>query len=206
MKTGMITAGMLPIHTQPVTWMLQQALGAPDLDGALVTSLQDDGDKMLQGKIKAGDVIRTFNGQKITDPRDLARKAAWTPIGSDATLELCRGGDMQTVHVTIQEWPESKPIVLNNEWRRTLGLDLVSAEADNGDHIVTVASVDPTGTAADSGIQKGDTIVQVQQTTVSEADQALRIFWVQSSLKHHFAAVLVDHNKKLSWMSLAIPD
>jgi serine protease Do len=206
MKTGVITAGMLPIHTQPVTWMLQQALGAPDLDGALVTSLQDDGDKMLRGRIKPGDVIRSFNGQKITDPRDLARRAAASPIGSEAMLDLYRDGAITTVHVRIQEWPESKPIVLNDDWRRTLGLELVSGQSETGEAIVTVASVDPTGTAADSGIQKGDIIVEVQQTPVSEADQALRIFWVQSSLKHRFAAVLVDHNKKVSWMSLAIPE
>src|ERR1700722_7401255 len=31
MKTGKIDGSMLPIHTQQMTWMLQQALGAPDL-------------------------------------------------------------------------------------------------------------------------------------------------------------------------------
>jgi S1-C subfamily serine protease len=56
---------MLPIHTQPVTWMLQQALEAPDLQGALVTSVQDDSGAMLQSKIQPGDVIRTFGGQKV---------------------------------------------------------------------------------------------------------------------------------------------
>ena len=51
MKTGAIKAGMLPIHTQPVSWMLQQALNTPDRHGALVTSVQDDSGAMLQGKI-----------------------------------------------------------------------------------------------------------------------------------------------------------
>jgi hypothetical protein len=41
---------------------------------------------------------------------------------------------------------------------------------------------------------------------VSEADQALRIFWSRSLLKQRFAAVLVEHNKKVSWMSLAVPE
>src|SRR6201999_3426583 len=71
MKTGKIDAGMLPIHTQGVTWMLQQALAAPDLRGALITSVQDDDGKMLQGKINAGDIVRTFNGETVWDPRDL---------------------------------------------------------------------------------------------------------------------------------------
>jgi serine protease Do len=206
MKTGDIKVGMLPIHTQPITWMLEQALEAPDLLGALVTSVQDDSGTMLQGKIQPGDVIRKFNGQKVLDPRDLARKAARSPIGSDVALELYHGGAAETAHVTIQAWPEAKPIVLDNDGPRILGLELVGATGENGQPIVTVAAVDPTGTAADSGIQKGDTIVEVQQTPVSEPDQALRIFWARSLLKHRFAAVLVEHNKKLSWMSLAVPE
>ncbi len=48
--------------------------------------MQDDGDTMLNGKIKLGDVITTFNGEQVSDPRDLARKAAAAPIGSDAVL------------------------------------------------------------------------------------------------------------------------
>ena len=71
---------------------------------------------------------------------------------------------------------------------------------------MTVASVELTGTAADRGIQKGDTIVEVQRTLVSEPDQALRIFWAQSLLTHRFAAVLVEHDKKRFWMSLAVPE
>jgi serine protease Do len=206
MKTGEIRAGMLPVHTQQVSWMLKQALDAPDLLGALVTSVQDDGDTMLQGKVRAGDIVRTFNGRPVLDPRDLARMAMKTPIGGDAALELYRSGAIQIVHVTVQAWPEAKPLVLDDDGPRTLGLELLSGLADNGKSNVTVGSVDPNGTAADSGIQKGDIIVEVQQTPVSEPDQALRIFWVQSSLKHRFAAVLVEHDKKLSWMSLAIPE
>jgi serine protease Do len=206
MQTGAIHAGMLPIHTQQVSWMLQQAIGAPDLLGALVTSVQGDAGTMLQGKIRAGDIVRSFNGLPVLDPRDLARKAAMAPVGGDAVLQISRGGTMETEHVTIQEWPEVKPIVLNGDGRRELGLELVTRHEANGRSIVTVSSVDPTGTAADSGILKDDVIVQVQQTPVVDADQALRVFGAKSSLKHHFAAVLVNREGKFSWISLAVPD
>ena len=206
MKNGGSTAGMLPIHTQQMTWMLQQALGTPDLLGALVTSVQDQHGTMLQGKIKAGDMIRTFNGETVLDPRDLAREAVKTPIGSDAVLGIYRDGKIETVHVTMGAIPEASPIVLNDAGPQFLGLNLVSGQRGNGAPLVKVDSVDPTGTAAASGIQAGDVIVEVQQTPVSEPDQALRIFLDQSSLKHHFAAVLVQHDKKLAWMSLAIPN
>ena len=182
MKTGEIKAGMLPLHTQQVTWMLQQAFDAPDLQGALVSAVMDDGGVMLHGMINPGDVILTFDGQTVWDPRDLARKAARAPIGSDAALEIFRGGERKTVHVTIHAWPEGQPIVLRYDEHQKLGLDLVSARGESGNPNVTVASVDPNGTAAASGIQKGDIIVEVQQTPVSAPDQALRIFSAPSSI------------------------
>jgi serine protease Do len=206
MKLGKIGAGMLPVHTQQVTWMLQQALAAPDLRGALVTSVQDDGGKMLQGKISPGDIIRTFNGETVWDPRDLARKTATTPINSQAVLGLFRAGETASVEVTIHAWPDAGPVALDNDAARTLGLDLAAAKDDKGRSVVTVASVDANGTAAASGIQKGDVIVEVQQTSVSEPDEALRILRAQSQQKRGFAAVLVQHDKKLLWMSVAIPN
>ncbi len=154
MKTGRIDVGMLPVHTQEVTWMLEQAFGVPDLQGAIVTSVQDDAGTMLQGKIKAGDVVRTFNGDNVLDPRDLARKVARAPIGSDATLVIYRTGEVQTVHVTIQRWPEEPPIVLSNNGPRTIGLELESVRLEDHAPVVTVASVDPGGSAADSEYRK----------------------------------------------------
>jgi serine protease Do len=204
--TGAIKAGMLPIHTQQVRWMLQQALDLPDLHGALVTSVQGHADAIAQGKITPGDVIRSFNGQEVLDPRDLARQAARAPIGSDAVLVVCRDGVFQTVHVAIQAWPEAKPIVLNDDGPRKLGLELASGPGDDGAPTVTVASVDPKGTAAASGIRQGDVIVAVQQTQVSEAAQALRILWARSATGRHFAAVLLSRENQVFWMSLAIPD
>jgi serine protease Do len=108
--------------------------------------------------------------------------------------------------VTIQRWPEDKPAVPSYDGQQKLGLELAAGQGEKGQPIVTVASVDPSGTAADSGIQKGDVIVEVQQTSVSDPDQALRLLGLQSSLKQHFAAVLVEHDKKLVWIPLAVPN
>jgi serine protease Do len=206
MRTGEIQAGMLPVYTQPVSWLLQQAFKAPDLHGALVSRVHDDDGKMMQGKIKPGDVILSFNGQKITDPRDLARKVAWAPIGSDAQLEILRGGVNSVVHLTIHAWPEAKPASPDGDLPKRLGLELASAVGDNNQPIVTVASIDPAGTAAYSGIQPGDTILEVQQTPIADPAQAMKLFSAPAAGKYHFVAVLVEHEKKATWMPLAIPE
>src|ERR1700722_12148326 len=106
----------------------------------------------------------------------------------------------------MQAWPEAPPVVLDNDGPRTLGLELIGGKDSHGQPIVTVAAVTPTGTAAASGIQKGDVIAKVQQTPVTEPDQALRILRVRTSTNHHFAAVLVARDDKRFWLAIAVPD
>ena len=192
--------------TQQVTWMLQQTFDTPDLQGALVSEVKDKDDVMLQGKIKLGDVVMSYNGQKVSDSRDLARKVAQAAAGSDAALEIFRAGLRQTIHVTVQVWPEDKPEAAHAAMPRTLGLELAAATQDSGEPTVKVISIDPTGTAADSGIEKGDIIVEIQRTPVSTPDQAQRLFEAQSATKHSFAAVLVERGKKHTWIPIAVPD
>jgi S1-C subfamily serine protease len=85
---------------------------------------------------------------------------------------------------------------------------------------VKVSSVDPTGTAAESGIRKGDILVAIQHTPVSQSDQALQALRDVASSNRHFAAVLVRHDATLvrhdatlvrhkathSWIALELPD
>ncbi len=69
-----------------------------------------------------------------------------------------------------------------------------------------MGSIDPNGTAADSGIQKGDVILEIQQVPVVDPDKASKIFSAQSDTNHHFAAVLIERGKKRLWVPIALPD
>lgn len=199
---GHINAGMLPIRTQPVTWMLARAIGVPNLHGAMVAGLDVAGDKMMGGQIKPGDVILAFNGLPVTDPRDLARKAAVSPIGSDAALEIFRGNARQVVQVKILGYPEEAPPGLGRSKPHAVGLDLAAASGQG----VMVSGIDPMGTAADSGIQKGDVILQVQEYPVGDPTEALRLIQAQSAFKRGYAALLVQRDGKPTWIAVAVPD
>ena len=85
-KYGEVRAGMLPLRTQQVTALMAQSIGAPGPGGALIDALGPRYDEM-DNRIQPGDVIRSFNGETVIDPRDLARKAARTAIGSMARRE-----------------------------------------------------------------------------------------------------------------------
>ncbi len=200
--TGQVRAGMLPIRTQQVTWMLARAIGAPGLNGALVATVETGGAEMMKGRIKTGDIILSFNGQAVSDPRDLARKAAQAPIGSDAALEIFHDGQRSVVHVPVQAWPEGKLPVISDIAPRSLGLGLTTGPRGG----VLVASIDPTGSAASSSLQKGDIIVRVQALAVSDPDQALRMLTTLSHDKRAYAAVLAERGGQRTWIPLALPE
>jgi serine protease Do len=170
----------------------------------LVTSVDNSDIKRL-GKIQAGDAITTFNGQPVLDPRDLARKVARSPIDSDAVLELRRGDQNETVDVTIEALPEAKPLT-PIEKPRAPGLTLKTDKQIDGESVVRVTSVDPTSTAAEGGIQKGDILVEVQQTPVSQSAQAWQALRDETSKNQQYVAVLVRHNGTLSWIALEMPE
>jgi serine protease Do len=146
-------------------------------------------------------VVLSFNGQTVLDPRDLARTAARTPIGRDAALTIWRNRMQQDVHVKIQAWPEAEPHLISELAPRTVGLQLTSAPQGG----VMVASVDPSGSAADSGIEKGGIILEVQQAPVSDPSQALHVLQALSAEKLGYAVVLIKRNDDQTWIPIAIP-
>nr|WP_294523936.1 trypsin-like peptidase domain-containing protein [uncultured Rhodopila sp.] len=206
-KYGEVRAGMLPLRTQQVTALMAQAIGAPGPGGALIDSMGPRADEM-DNRIRPGDIIRTFNGETIIDPRDLARKAARAPIGSMATLGLCRSGTMMSVEVPILPFEEHEPkTIVPGPPPKTLGLQLAAADDADGTHRgVTVSAIDPMGSVADSGLRAGDVILRVQQQTVSSPAQAEDLLHDRVASKERFAAVLVQRDDKQTWIPIALPE
>lgn len=203
---GQVRAGMLPFRTQSVTAMMAEAIGSPAPGGALIAALGPRGDEM-NGLIQPGDVIRTFNGEVVTDPRDLARKAARAPIGSTVRLGICRSGTIMAVNVPILAYdPHPQPIQEPGPPPKMLGLQFSAAEGSDGTvRGVAVSAIDPTGSAADSGLQTGDIILRVQQQPISTPEQARAALQARAAAKQPYAAVLVERNEKRTWIPVALP-
>lgn len=202
---GTVRAGMLPLRTQQVSAMMARAIGAPGPGGALVIGLEP-GAIVMGGAIDPGDVIETFNGVPVQDPRDLARKAGVSPIGTDATLTLSRGGKTLSVTVPILAFDDK------DEYRggttpppKTLGLTF-AFEDENTDSGVKVAAIDRSGSAADSGLREGDTILMVQQRLVSTPKDVTEALQERIKADQPYAALLMERDGKQSWIPVALPD
>ena len=174
--TGAVERGWLGVEIQPVTPELADTLGVKDASGALVTKETPNSPAATAG-VKVGDVITAVNGDKVADPKELARRVAALAPKKVAELAILRNGSSQTIDVTLGAMPadkqlarlESPPGPDRSASLAKLGLTLLPARA--GEEGVKVAEVDPNSVAADRGIQAGDVILDAGGKSVSRPDE-----------------------------------
>ncbi len=103
-KTGKVRRGYLGVEISDLTPDLAKQFHVPDTAGALVQDITADGPADKAG-IKAGDVIRKFNGRTIQGKDDLTELVTETNPGSTVTLEILRDGKPMTIKATLGERP-----------------------------------------------------------------------------------------------------
>ena len=167
--------GKLGVAVQPVTSDLAAALNLKEARGVLINSV-DPGSPAERAGLRTGDIITALNGKSVNDPNELRNQIASTPPGSDVTLTILRDGREQQVKAKLAELDTSSESSkgapagashghlgisvepLTPELAKQLGLR-------NGQGVV-VADVDPTGPAAEAGVQPGDVILEVNRQPV----------------------------------------
>ncbi len=95
-----------PVRDNMVDWM-----HLPDARGALVQDVEPNS-PAAQADLRAGDVIRHFDGQDVSDSTQLPWLASSAGIGHRAQVEFYRGGRVQTVSVTLGAMPDRQSIAL----------------------------------------------------------------------------------------------
>jgi len=183
---GSVQRGMLGVGIQQVTSELAASLGLKEVRGVAVNSVTPGGPADKAG-VKPGDVIVKLNGKDVNDTNVLRNQVAATGPGNEVTLTIVRDGQQQDVRVKLGE--------LNAETARAgqqqggggatagqLGLTVTQLTPDiarqlglrNGTSGVVVEEVDPSGPAAQAGIQMGDVIQQVNRQPVRTPEDMRR--------------------------------
>ena len=180
-KNGSVKRGWLGVHIQAVTDEIAETLGLNEAKGALVANVIK-GSPAEMAKIKAGDVILTFNGKKVEEMRSLPRIVAETQVGKDTEVSVWRDGEIKTLKVAVGELEDEKQVT-------SIGGEPKGGERDIDDLGLTlsaitdqvrsrfkltkdaqgllVTKVDGDGPAAEKNIRPGDIIVEVSQEEVS---------------------------------------
>lgn len=99
---GRVLRPYLGVVLKPLDDVLASHLGLPDARGALVEAVMA-GSPAAMGGIRAGDVIRKFNGREIRDFNELRKRVAETPVDSEVMVEVVREGDTISLPVRIVE-------------------------------------------------------------------------------------------------------
>src|SRR5690606_10219078 len=136
------------------------------------------------------DVITSFDGGEVKDPRDLVRRVADAPVGEAVDVVVQRGGEPVDLKVTLgrRELAEGtgsgKVDSAAEATSDVMGMTLapltpeIAAELGMSRDMkgLVVQSVDPSGAAADKGLVAGDVITEAgQQPVAALADLEARI-------------------------------
>ncbi|TIN27551.1 MAG: DegQ family serine endoprotease [Mesorhizobium sp.] len=189
MKDGSIQYGYLGVEIQPVTPDVASAMGLDHPGGALVSQV-NDGSPAASAGVQTGDVITSFAGQDVKDPKDLSRAVADVAPGAKETLDVWRKGKAVQISVAVGRNTDDvktasaddgsgAPSAEQGSRVPAMGLGLMDITPDIREQMnladnqrgAVVAGVNPDKAAAASGIQAGDIIVAVNQAPVKSARQ-----------------------------------
>ncbi len=110
-QNGHIKRGFLGIRSQEVELPeqsqapLQQATGRQQRTGLLVVGVEPDG-PAAKGGLIVGDILVDVEGQPVTNHDELISRLAGNVVGRAVEIRALRGGQLQTVRVTIAERQE----------------------------------------------------------------------------------------------------
>lgn len=94
--------GYLGVLLTPMTPELRVHEGAPENAGVLVSKVVEESPAFRAG-VQVGDVISAADGQAVASLHDLTRAIHGKKAGETVTLEVWRGGRVQTLTAAVEE-------------------------------------------------------------------------------------------------------
>jgi serine protease Do len=164
---GKVTRGWLGVMIQPVTPNLAKSFALEDEKGALVSEVVA-GSPADKAGLRAGDVIRTFDGKKIQEVNDLPRLVATTPISKKVKLTYLREGKEAETTVVIDRLKEGDNGAMVDDAGAVLGMQVQELNGELARQLrsqetsgVVVTDLDEDGLAAAAGILPNDIIKEI---------------------------------------------
>lgn len=187
LKNGHVTRAYLGIYPQDVTPAMAKAFGEKQSEGIVVGDVTPNSPASEAG-IKTGDIILEVNGKHVIDSNQLRMSISMMQPGTELKLKTFRNGTERDATVKLAEMPtETAKADSNDEEGGNKALQGVEVSNLNA-HIaqqlnipsatkgVVVTDIDPASKMADSGLQQGDVIQEVNHkpvTNVSEFQKAI---------------------------------
>jgi Do/DeqQ family serine protease len=171
-KYGEVRRGVVGLTTQEINPELARALGLADAHGAVVVEIAA-GSPAAKAGLRVGDVIVAVNGRKVRGSADLRNQVGLTPIGEGLELRLLRDGRPVVAKMRV-EAARSAEARGTTQLKELAGATLSTVEDARGrDAAVMVVKVEPDSTAWKHGLRRGDLIVAVNRSKVTNAAELI---------------------------------
>ena len=171
-KKGNVTRGWLGISIQPVTEEIARSFGLKRAQGALVSDIMT-GSPAEKAGLRQGDIITRFAGKEIKSVQQLQLLVADTPVGSQVEIEFFRDGQLKKLSLSLASADSAVAAIPKSSETGTgwVGLSVEDLPRDmraSGLKGVIVTGIEAGSAAAESGIQRGDVIVSVNQKRIAD--------------------------------------
>ena len=100
LERGYVSRGLLGAYPKAVDQSVAERFGLPDIDGALLESIEPDSPAMRSG-LRVNDVVRSWDGNPIDEHNKLFRYVSMTSPESVAQVEIIRDGRFQSLEVQV---------------------------------------------------------------------------------------------------------
>jgi len=200
-----VQRGYLGVHIQGITQEIADSLGLEDSGGALVTQVVEDSPAERAG-IEPGDIILSYDGNKVTKMRDLPKLVALTSKGSEVEIELWRNDRTETLRIGIgsNDEPQIAGISANPELPPGLGLTLSRVDKEEVEKYdldentvgVVIVNVTPESSAAERGLREGDVIKRVDKVDVINPEDVVKALEISRDNKKESVLLLVERNRQ----------
>lgn len=204
---GKVTRGWLGVLIQDVTRDLAESFGMKKPTGALVSEILTNS-PASKSDLKPGDIIVKYNGKPLEKMSDLPPLVGVTPVDEVVTLEVIRQGKSVKVKVAIGELPAESEQILGRAAPVDKGVELLGMTVEDLtdeqkkklqiEQGVIVTEVGP-GPAQNAGVMRGDVIVQVHGTEVSDTQGLQKIV---SELPEKSVPVLIKRENRSTFLAL----
>lgn len=208
---GTIQRGWLGIGIQELDSDLAHSFKLAQPTGALVRSVEPNS-PAARAKLKAGDVILSFGGAKITRSAELPPLVASSDIGQPVPMTVLRNGKEQEMNIVIgtlaapgKPVANLKPAV---QEEGPLGIMVADLEANEkqtrGLHTgVKVAEVTPGKPGANAGLTPNDIILTFDNQEVSSAAELAEM--AKASKPGTTVPILVQRNDHTQFVAVEFP-
>jgi serine protease Do len=171
--SGTVVRGYIGVQIQDVTPEMARSLGLDrDFQGVIVADVMEDGPADKAG-IEQGDVVISFDGDRVTNVSELRNMVAQTAPGTVAGITVVRDGSERDLSIEIDSLEEIEEVAqapasgdvmgvtvqeVTPEIARRYGLRQTSG--------VIIAAVAPGSPAERAGLAEGDIIFRVGNEAV----------------------------------------